>query len=190
MSLLPRLRRLVARRPWIQWVLIAIVAAVVAASVNDAVAELERERGEWGTSATVWIASRNAAAGDPIAAERAEVPAAVRPDGAIDAGEAVHDAIARQAIGRGEIVVDHDVMTTDGSLAPTGWLVVPVEESPPSGATLGERVQVASDGFVLADEGMVVGFVEGATLVAVPDDVAPLLTAATSARHHTLLRMP
>lgn len=189
MSLSPRLRRLVARRPWIQWVLISVFAVAVAASVGDAVAELERERHEWGTSVPVWIASRNVAAGDPIAAERAEIPAAVRPDGAIDG---VDGAIARQAIGRGEIVVELDVMTADGelALAPTGWLVVPVEESPPSGATLGERVQVASDGFVLADEGLVVGFVEGATLVAVPPDAAPLLTAATTAGNHTLLRTP
>lgn len=182
-------RRLVARRPWIQWVVIAAIGVAVAASVADAMADVEAERASWGTSVTVWVAADDLAAGDPIVGEAVGVPASVRPPGAIDDLDAV---VARQAIGKGEIIVRHDVAPTDDelALAPAGWLVAPVEEHPPSGAGAGDRVQVASDGIVLATDGIVVGAADGVTLVAVPADVAPMLPLASSTTRIALLRVP
>ena len=72
--------------------------------------------------------------------------------------------------------------------APPDWLVAPLRESLPSGAAVGERVQVVSDGFVLATEAVVIDHVDGVTLVAVPPDVAPLVPAASDSV--ALLRAP
>lgn len=186
MTVMPVVRRLLARRPWVQWAAIVAIAVGAAASVADAMSELAAERAAWGTAATVWVATEDLEVGDRIAAEAVSVPAAVRPAGAVDDPEG---AVARQAIGRGEVVARYDVMAPGDELAltPAGWLVAPVEEAPRSGAALGERVQVASEGFVVADEAVVVGTLDDITLVAVPPDVAPLLPAATRI---TLLRAP
>ena len=73
-----------------------------------------------------------------------------------------------------------DLAPTTGPLAlvPTGWLAVPVVESPTSGAAVGDRVRVVAQGVVLSEEGLVVGHSPDATLVAVRPDEAPLLPAA------------
>lgn len=187
MPMMPAVRRLVARRPWIQWLVIAAVAIGLAASVADAMARVDAERAAWGSSVTVWVAAHDISPGEPIAVEALEVPEAVRPVGAADdpAG-----AVARQVIGRGEIVTEVDIVDSDGSLAPPGWVIAPVRESLPSGAGLGDRVQVASDGFVIASDALVVGFVDDVALVAAPAEVAALLPAASVTTSVALLRTP
>lgn len=187
MPIMPMVRRLVARRPWIQWLVIAVVAVGVAASVADAMAGVDAARRSWGTTATVWVATADVSPGAPVHVEPIEIPVAIRPAHAARDPEGM---VARHAIGRGEIVTALDVVDEDGSLAPTGWWVAPIRESLPSGAALGERVRVASDGFVIADDGVVVGFIDDVTLVAVPPDVAPLLPAASDTTTVALLRTP
>lgn len=187
MPMMPAVRRLVARRPWVQWIVIMAVAIGLAASVADAMARVDAERARWGSAVTVWVAKHDVSPGDLLAVEALEVPVAVRPDGA--AGDP-NGAVARQDIGRGEIVTEADIVDADGSLAPPGWVVAPVRESLPSGAGLGDRVQVASDGFVIASDARVVGFVDDITLVAAPADVAALLPAASVSTDVALLRSP
>lgn len=187
MRVMARARRIVARRPWIQWVVVAALALAVAASVTDAMTAVDAERAAWGRSATVWVATADAQAGGPIHATPRAIPRAVRPPGAV--GEPVDGATARQAIGRGEIVTRLDVVSDDRGLAPTGWLVAPLRESLPSGAGVGERVHVVSDGLVLAADAIVIDRIDDVTLVAVPPDVAPLVAASESAVI-ALLRRP
>ena len=187
MPIMPALRRLVARRPWIQWLVIGALASGVAATVADAMAGVDAARRSWGSTSTVWVAVHDAEPGDLVAAEAVDVPVAIRP---VHAADGPDGSVARQAIGRGEIVTDLDVVDTDDDLAPAGWLVAPVRESLPSGAVVGERVQVAADGFVIAADGVVTGFVDDVTLVAVPPDVAPLLPAASDTTAVALLRSP
>lgn len=192
MPVLPAIRRFVARRPWVQWVAIFAIAIALMASVADAMARLEDERSAWGTSVVVWVASRDVEIGEPIAAGRRTVPESVRPRAAVGADRSPEGRPARRAIGAGEIVVGDDVSPPDDelALAPDGWLVAPVEESPRSGARAGDRVQVVSDGFVLADEAVVVGAVDGVTLVAVRPEIAPLLPAASGTGAISLVRVP
>lgn len=185
--IVPVVRRAVARRPWIQWIVIAGVAVAVAGTVGDAMAGVDAERAAWGETTTVWVAATDLRAGDRLVAERRVVPVAVAPAGA--AGEP-GEALVRHAIGRGEIVSTLDLVTEASGLAHPDWLVAPIRESPPSGAELGERVQVVSDGYVLADDGVVVGFHEDVTLVAVEPDAAPLLPAAAETTRIALLRHP
>jgi len=183
-------RRMVARRPWLQWLLIVALAAGVTASVHDRMKALDAERSAWGATTDVWVSDTVHATGDEIVAVRSEVPVAVVPDGALD--ESPIGLTARQRIGLGEIVTEDDVMVPDdeGALVPAGWLITPVDESTPSGSELGERVQVASGGYVIADRAVVVGFVEQVTLVALPADIAPLVPAAAESSDVTLLRVP
>ena len=75
-------------------------------------------------------------------------------------------------------------------MTPAGWLVVPVLESPPSGALIGDRARAVADGVVLTKDAVVVGHHGDATLLAVPADVAPLLPAAADAGRLTLLLVP
>ena len=62
MPVMPQVRRIVARRPWIQWAVVAALATGVAASVADAMAGLEAERSAWGSPITVWVATVDVAA--------------------------------------------------------------------------------------------------------------------------------
>lgn len=135
------------------------------------------------------VASADLAPGDALTVERRTAPAAIVPSGAVATAAGLR---ARQHIGAGEIITGTDVVRGEGALAlvPRGWLAVPVIESPRSGADVGDRVLVASDGITLADDAIVVGFVDDATLVAVAGDRAPLLPAAAAESALTLLRRP
>ena len=192
-------RRLLARRPWIQWVAIAVVAVLSAASVHARLQEVDRQRDSWGATRTVLVATGHTEIGQPIDAERRDLPIAMVPDGALDptaddAGDAgeVGSRIARQLVGPGEIVTRLDVVAERGpqAVTPEGWLAVPVVESPRSGAVLGDRVQVASDGVVISADALVVGLFDDVTLLAVPATEAPLLAAASTAGALTLLLKP
>ena len=85
-------------------------------------------------------------------------------------------------LGAGEIVVDVDVAATTAprSLIPRGWLAVAIVEGVASGATIGDHVVVASEGVRLAGDALIVGHADGVTIVAVPDDEAPMVAAASS----------
>ena len=181
-----RLRRLLARRPWIYWVVVALVAVAVGGRVLSHVDAVEAERRSWGEVVPVFVATADVAPGESIVAERRELPTAMLPE---QPASSVDGGVARQRVSVGEIVTATDLAPASGplSLVPTGWLAVPVVESPTSGAEVGDRVQVVAEGVVLSEEGLVVGHSPDATLVAVRPDDAPLLPAADRV---ALLRVP
>jgi hypothetical protein len=102
------------------------------------------------------------------------------------------EATARQRIAAGEIVTAHDVAATAGpqALIPDGWRAVPVAEPVPSGAAVGDDVEVASGGIVVAGEGVVVGTLADGVLVAVSADVAAQVAQASATGEVTLLLKP
>lgn len=183
-------RRMLARRPWIHWIIVAALALALGATVRDRLAEVDAARDAWGATTPVLVAVRDAAPGEPITAERRDVPTAVVPER--PASVEVDAPVARQWVSAGAIVSAADVAPTDEplALAPSGWLVVPVAERSPSGAAPGERVMVASDGVVLADDAMVVGTHGDAVLVATPERAAPAVAAAGQTAAVTILRRP
>ncbi len=183
------LRRLLVRRPWIQWMVITAVALGIAVSVHDRLRQVDLERDSWGDTLPVLMATGPIEVGEPLRVEVRTVPSAVVPKGAIT--EAT-DLVARRRIGDGEIVTLLDVVADRGpqAMTPTGWLAVPVIESPRSGASVGDRVRVASDGFVLSARALVVDRFDEVTVLAVPADEAPLLPAAADAGSLTLLLEP
>jgi hypothetical protein len=190
-------RRVLARRPWIYWFAVGVLAAWAYLAVDARLAAVADARRGWGATTPVLVATADLAPGDPLggSVELREWPAAVAPPGALTAPAG--DRVARQHVAAGDPVGTSDVAPAAGPLAlvPSGWVAAPVVESPPSGAAVGDRVQVASEGVVLAGEGLVVGFVAGGssgdvTLVAVPADAARLVAAAAEAGGVTLLRLP
>jgi hypothetical protein len=190
-------RRLVVRRPWVYWFAVGALAAGTYASVAKHTAAHDAARLRWGVTTPVLVAHAPLAPGDPLDGRVAPIewPAAIVPPDALSQFEP--GSVARQHVAPGEAVGTLDVAHGDGPLAlvPDAWVAVPVVESPPSGAEVGDRVQVASEGVVLAGDGLVVGGVVGGvagdvTLVAVPVDVAALLPAAADGGHLTLLRVP
>ncbi len=175
-------RRVLARRPWIYWTIVTGVAAGGAIATASVLRGVDDERARWGATAVVLVATRDVAAGEPLADLTTEhrYPIAMVPPDAVASLEA--GAAARQPLAAGEIVVDVDVAATTAprSLIPDGWLAVAIAESVTAGATVGDHVVVASEGIRLAADALVVGHLDGATVVAVPDDEAPAVAAAAS----------
>jgi hypothetical protein len=190
-------RRLLVRRPWVYWFAVGALAAGAYASVGSHTAARDAARAEWGATTPVLVARTPLAPGDALDGRVAiaQWPAAIVPPDALVA--LAPGRVARQHVAPGDAVGALDVAPDGGPLAlvPDGWVAVPVVESPASGAAVGDRVQVTSEGVLLAHDGVVVGSVVGATagdvtLVAVPADVAPLLAAAADSGQLTLLRVP
>lgn len=184
-------RRVLARRPWLYPVLVVGLAVAIAAGVHDRMRDLERARAAWGEDRTVLVVVESVEPGMPVPVERVGVPVAIVPDGAIGALDELVGAVARQRIGRGEIVTAIDVVPGDGPMAlvPDGWLAVPVAEARPSGAEVGDRVRVVSDGFEIADA-MVVGRLGDVVLLGVHADDGPTVAATDADAGVTLLRLP
>jgi hypothetical protein len=182
-------RRIVGRHPWIHWLAVGTLAAASMAGVLDYTDRVDAARDSWGDTRTVWIAVDEVGPGAAVDARSQDLPVAVLPDRPVDS---VDGLIARQRIGRGEIVTETDVADDvgRGALVPAGWLAVPIVESPRLGADVGDRVQVAADGFIVSADALVVALDDDVTLVAVPADQAPTLAAAAHAGVATLLLDP
>jgi hypothetical protein len=189
-----RWRRLVARRPWIYWMVIAGLAVTGGTSVHRRIEGVEAARRQWGDTRRVLVVSASAPAGAPIVTSTIDVPLALVPTGALDPDDAGRPLIARNPLRPGNILTDLDVgragATPPLALVPDGWLAVAVIESPASGAQPGDRVVVVSEGVVLEPDAIVIGHHEEATLVAVPAGSAPLVPAAATSGSLALLLRP
>ena len=178
MALLPRIRSLLARRPWIYWSFVAVLAAAGAAVVGGAMGAVDARRAEWGTTRTVWVARHALAPGDAIDAEPRSYPLAMVPRTAVmtvDAG-----AVARHPLAAGEVIVGSDLGAQGAvALIPAGWLAVPVANAPVVYRP-GDEVSLLADGAVLSS-GVVVDVDESAVMVAVPAPDAPGVGAAALA---------
>ncbi len=183
------IRRVLARRRWLYTALVSLLAVGVAATVHTELERIDRERASWGDSRTVLVAAEPIEPGTTLTVVSRRIPLAIAPAGAIDDASG---SIARQRIGVGEIVTDADIAHGDAEMAlvPDGWLAVPVVESTPSGAAVGERSRIVSDGIVVTLDALVVGRVGEATLIAVPADDAASVAAAAEQGRITLLRIP
>ena len=190
-------RRLLARRPALHWIVVGGLAVATGAELLDRDDRVERARAAWGDTRAVLVADRAVAPGEPLVASSRQVPAAMVPASAIDPSNASDGSvgsarIARQHVGVGEIVTASDVVGAGGQLPllPVGWLAVPIVESPPSGASDGDHVQLASDGVVVAREAVVVGHTGDATLIGVPAGDAAMLPPAAASGSLVVLRQP
>lgn len=187
MHLLARARLALARHPWAYWLAIGVVAGAVALGTTRAMAGVEAQRRSWGEQQTVWVASVAIEPGQPIHADRQEVPSAVVPSDAVRV--APGDAVARQRVGAGEIITAVDLAVRGpASLIPDGWVAFPVAASVDHFGT-GDHLRVYSgDRFVAT--GVVVDHAESELMVAIPVDAAPAMATALLADSVTIALTP
>jgi hypothetical protein len=62
MHLLARARWVLARRPWIYWAIVAVIASGVGLQVSAALGRVDAARRSWGASRTVWVTTADVAA--------------------------------------------------------------------------------------------------------------------------------
>lgn len=184
-------RRLVARHRSLRWMPVLAASLAVVSSVTAHHRRIDAERRAWGDTVAVWTAAGNLAPGDPLVAQRREVPVALVPDDVFAAEAIPDDQVARQHVADGTIITAVDVAAGGGpeALIPIGWRGVPIDEITISGASVGDRVDVVSDGIVVATSALVIRRDGGAMMVAVPADAAPLVALANQSGV-ALLRIP
>jgi hypothetical protein len=212
MHWIPRLRLAVARRPWIHWLIVCAVAALVATVVIGAVADARRERASWGSTARVLVATRALDAGDVVrgAAELRELPLAMVPATAVRSPTTARTVVRQVAAGA--VIVDLDVAAASGPLAllPDGWLAVTVAAANQFGSgqvgsgqfgngqfgngasgdvdttaslfTVGSAAAVLADGRLVAEDAIIIAVGADVLVVAVPADVAAAVGDAANRR--------
>jgi hypothetical protein len=188
------LRRLLARRPWIHWLLVLAAALATGAALRQRVAGIDDARRAWGDAREVFVARRDTVPGEALEVDVRKVPLAVVPRGALEASTNGERLIARQDVATGEIVTAIDVgragQAGPQALLPDGWAAVPIVESPAASAAIGARIQVVGGGLVLASDAIVVGYHDDVTLVGVPAAAAPMVAAGAEAGGVALLLLP
>lgn len=193
-----RIRRglVVLHRWW--WVAIGALAGLAGWGVTEAIGDAAAAQEAWGTPVPVVIVRDDVAAGEPIDVDIRTVPSAVVPADGLIAGAASPvgtdgELVANHSLAAGEMLVAGDVERRGvvGRL-PDGWRAITVLEHRPSGAAIGERVDVVGDGLVIASGAEVIDVVQGEQLVtlAVEASAAPAVAAADIVASITLLRRP
>ncbi len=183
MSLPARLRLVLARSPWLYWAIVAALAGVAgllvmrAADSVDAARDRGARRGGCSSPpATSRPATRSPGRHTVRAASRHRwSPPTPSTDLAAGAVARQHDR-RRRGDRRPRRVADGDAAVVD----PRRLARRRRRRAVPSGARVGDRVTVATGGVVVAADGLVVGVVGEALLVAVPADVPPQVANAAS----------
>ncbi len=190
MHVAARARLVLARRPWIYWVAVAVLAGLAATTVQGQISSIADERARWGASRTVVVATQHHEPGDPVVAELTTLPVAAVSDGALD--ELPDGAVARQRVAAGEVVTRLDVTSRIGpaALAEPGTVVVALSDPLARNVTVGLAVQVSADGLVVADDAVVTGIVDDVVFVAVSERDGPIVAAAAQQGVASLLYLP
>ncbi len=190
MHIVVRTRRALAAHPWIHWAVCVGLAIAAAVATHGYIARLDAERRAWGTTRTVWVTVGDVAAGQPVRATAADVPAALVPPGAVT--EPPGDAVARQRVTAGEIVVDADVAAAAGpaGLAEPGTVIVGIVDPLARNVAVGSTVQATADGVIVCDEATVVAISDDVIQLAVPERDAPIVAAAAHDGLASILIVP
>lgn len=183
MRWLSRWRWLLARRPWIRWILVAASAGVAALAVTAEVDALHRARNRWGTTVEVLVATRALSPGDVLdgAVERRSYPVVLAPATAVRSAAA--GAVAVERVAPGEVLVDSDLAMASGPLAllPVGWLAVAVTDAGlASWVQPGDAAVVLADGQTAAQHAVVLSRTDTEVVVGVPAGDAAIVADAAS----------
>jgi len=188
MRWMPRVRMLLARRPWIYWISVAVIAFAIGSSVRASTAAAKRERETWGITSRAVIADRRIEAGEPLegAVSTRPLPIAMLPASALVALPLA--ATARHTIAAGEVLVSLDVTADKGalSLLPDGWLAIVIDDDNAALFTVGDTVAVVAAGRVLTPNAVVVQLVEGGVVVGLSSDVVGAVAEAANQRVATV----
>ncbi len=190
MHVAARTRLALARRPWLYWLIVAVLAAMIALVVRGRVAELDDARRSWGDTRPVLVASAALEPGEPIVAVTLDIPVSLLPVGALE--HLPEDARLRQRVSDGEVLTELDVVGRPGpaALADDGTLVVALSDPLSRNVAIGLPVQVAADGLVIAASATVVDLDDEIVFVAVDAGDAPAVAAAAQQGIASLLYVP
>ena len=144
---LPRVRMVLARRPWLYWAMAASLAAIAGLQVWSASDDATRTRDAWGTTRAVWVVIDDAAPGRPVAAERRDYPAAMVPVAALDAAPTAP--VAARPLIAGTVLAPGDL--ADERTVPADWVVVAIAAEHTPTLTTGDRVGLFAAGQSLCD---------------------------------------
>jgi hypothetical protein len=183
-------RLVLARRPWLYWAIVTVLAAGVAVAVHEQSSALDAARSDWGTTRAVLVATRSLRPGEPIETRRVEFPIPMLPEGAL--GDLPEGATLSQRVGVGEVLTDVDISASSGpaARAERGTAVVAIPDAPSRTSHIGLAVMVVAEGRVLASSARIVEVDESVSFVAVPTAEAPAVAAAAQAGLVTLLYVP
>jgi hypothetical protein len=190
MHVAARARLVLARRPSLYWLVVAVLAALAAYAVHAQQQSIGAERERWGASKAVLIAARTIEPGDEVVAELVDLPVAALPDDALT--EASPGMLVRQRVAKGAVLTRFDVTAGRGpaALAGPGTVVVALSDPLARDVAVGLAVQVAADGLVLADAAVVSAVVDDVVFVAVDRRDAPSVAAAAQQGAAALLYLP
>lgn len=182
MRWLARLRWILARRPWIRWLMVAAAAMLVAWEMTAEVGSLHRARDRWGDTVAVLVATRELGPGDTLdgAVVRRSFPLELVPQAAVTSVGA--DTVVVQRVTPGEVIVERDIHVASGPLAllPPEWLAVAVPDDGAAGwVQPGDAATILADGRTAAAQAVVLIRTEGEVVVGVPAvDAAAVADAA------------
>ena len=183
MYIVPRLRLLLARRPWLYWTFVVLCAFAVWMGVHSAsVAALAQQR-RWGESRPVLVVVAAIPAGQPIRASPRQYPLAMVPPSALTSLPS--QASAAQDLAPGEIIVATDVLGPHS--LPRGWVVFGVPGTDRPTLVVGDHVALFGEGTRWCD-GQVTGVTERTVDVAVPSACADSVSARVAAGSVVLAR--
>lgn len=185
MSLFPRLRLALARRPWLYWLFVGVCAAAVWLGVADAQQQVAAARDEWGATRRVWVTDHDVAAGELLHATAVEYPLAMLPTSAVVSLPA--DALAARLTSAGEVVVAADV--AGSGPIPAGWAVFAVPVGGAPALVTGDAVLVFGSGQQWC-EGIVAATTDEQIDLGVPADCAAPLSAQLALGAVALARAP
>lgn len=190
MHVAARARLVLARRPWIYWAVVAVLAGLAAATVQAQLSSVAAERDRRGATRTVLVATEHLEAGDPVAAAPTALPVAALPDSALD--ELPDGAVVRQRVAAGEVLTRLDVTGRAGpaTLAEPGNVVVALSDPLARDVAVGLSVQVSADGLVVARDARITGVVDDVVFVAVSERDGPGVAAAAQQGTASLLYLP
>ena len=179
-------RYFLARHRWVYWTVVAIVVLIATIASLSPLRTASSERDRWGTHVTVVVAVESIPIGAELGTrvETRSYPIALLPDAAVT--DIAPNALARRSLVTGQILTRADIAATGlASRARAGDVVVTIIESVVSGANLGDRVMVTSEGVVLADDALVIDRPDGSRTeylvrLSVPRSLAPIVAAAVS----------
>jgi hypothetical protein len=190
MHITVKMRRVLARHPWIFWVVCLAFALAAAVIVSRYVTALDEAARDLGTTRTVIIATADQPPGVPLQSRRVDMPVGLVPSGAVESADP--DSILRQRVTAGEVVVSADLATPGGpaALADAGTVVVGVTDMLARNVRIGLEVQVAAEGILLADRAKVVDLADDVIFVAVEAGSAPMVALAAHDGTASLLFVP
>jgi hypothetical protein len=182
MWLLPRLRFILGRRPYLYWLVAGCCAALVAARLHGVETAAQQRATAWGTARLVWVSDGEVAPGGAVHAVARRYPTAMVPNAAVRSVQP--HPLAARAVAAGQVLVPADL--AGGRTPPADWVVlaIPSEHAPRlvpgDGVAVLRAGAVACDGTAAAIGG---DRVEIAVPVACAAAVGAEITTIVVARH-------